>query len=157
MRKVLKTRLQEDEKGTGLFQQDRAGVGDSTEPSSYYSFPCLCCCQRGRDSVICFASGTEPGGAFPHCYCIYLNFFFYIRAQLINRVLIVSGGQQRDSVIHVYARIPSPSNFLPSRLPQNIEQSALCYTVGLCWLPILNSSSQTVNLESVCVKDLFNA
>ena len=31
MRKVLKTPLQEDEKGTGLFWQDRAAVGDSTE------------------------------------------------------------------------------------------------------------------------------
>ena len=23
---------------------------------------------------------------------------------------------------------------LPPRLPYNIEQSSLCYTVGLCWL-----------------------
>ena len=29
---------------------------------------------------------------------------------------------------------------LPPRLPHNIEQSSLCYTVGPCWLPILNIS-----------------
>ena len=29
---------------------------------------------------------------------------------------------------------------LPSRLPQNIEQSSLCYAVGPCWLSILNIS-----------------
>ena len=31
-----------------------------------------------------------------------------------------------------------PRTLLPSRLPHHIEQSSLCYTVGPCWLPMLN-------------------
>ena len=34
--------------------------------------------------------------------------------------------------------IYSLPNSFTSRLPQNIEQSSLCYTVGSCWLSILN-------------------
>ena len=32
----------------------------------------------------------------------------------------------------------SPKTPLPSRLPHDIEQSFMCYTVGPCWLSILN-------------------
>ena len=35
---------------------------------------------------------------------------------------------------------------LPSRLPRDIEQSFLCYTVGLCWLSILNIAVYTCQL-----------
>ena len=31
-----------------------------------------------------------------------------------------------------------PYTLLPSRLPHDIEQSSLCYTVGPCWLSISN-------------------
>ena len=31
-----------------------------------------------------------------------------------------------------------PQTLLPSRLPHNTEQISLCYTVGPCWLSILN-------------------
>ena len=50
--------------------------------------------------------------------------------------MIVLGGQQRDSAIHIHVSILSQTP-LPSRLPHNIEQSSLCYTVGPCWLKFL--------------------
>ena len=61
------------------------------------------------------------------------NFLFCIEVQLINNIVIVSGGQQRDSAIHIHVSILSQTP-LPSRLPHNIEQSPLCHTVGPCWL-----------------------
>ena len=39
---------------------------------------------------------------------------------------------------HAYTCIHSPPTPLPSRLPHNIEQSSLYYTVGPWWLSILN-------------------
>ena len=56
---------------------------------------------------------------------------------MINNVVIVSGGQQRGSVIHIQVST-LPQTPLPSRMPHNIEQSSVCYTVGPCWLSILN-------------------
>jgi len=53
--------------------------------------------------------------------------------------VIVSGEQQRDSARHNICYLFSPEFPPPqSRLPNNIEQSSLCYTVGLCWLFILS-------------------
>ena len=53
--------------------------------------------------------------------------------------MIVSGEQQRDSARHNICYLFSPEFPPPqSRLPHNIEQSSLCYTVGLCWLFILS-------------------
>ena len=43
-------------------------------------------------------------------------------------MLIVSGGQQRDSAIDVHVSI-LPQTPLPSRLPHNIKRISLCYTV----------------------------
>ena len=54
----------------------------------------------------------------------------------INNVVIVSGGQQRDSVIHIHVFILSQTP-LSSRLLHNIEQSSLWYIVGPCCLSIL--------------------
>ena len=51
--------------------------------------------------------------------------------------MIVSGGQWRDSARHIHVSI-SPQTPLPSRLPCKTEQISLCYTVGPCWLSILN-------------------
>ena len=62
---------------------------------------------------------------------IFFNFLFYIGAQLINDVVLVSGVQQRDSVIHVHVSILFQILF-PIRLLQNSEQSSLCSTVGPC-------------------------
>ena len=53
----------------------------------------------------------------------------------MNNVVIVSGGQQRDSAMHIDVSI-LPQTPLPSRLPHHSEQGALCYTVGPCWLSI---------------------
>ena len=60
----------------------------------------------------------------------------------MNNVVIVSGGQKRDSVIHIHVSI-LPQTLLPSRLPHNIEQSSLCHTADPCWLSILNIAGYT--------------
>ena len=54
----------------------------------------------------------------------------------VNNVVIVSGELWRESAIHIHESILPPS-LLPSRLAHDIEQSSMCYTVGPCWLPIL--------------------
>ena len=55
----------------------------------------------------------------------------------MNSVVLVSGVQQSDSVIHIHVSILFQVLF-PFRLLQNTEQSSLCYTVGPCCLSILN-------------------
>ena len=45
-----------------------------------------------------------------------------------NRVLIVSGEQQRDSVIHIHVSIV-PQTPLPYRLRHNNDQNSICYTI----------------------------
>ena len=47
-------------------------------------------------------------------------------------MMLVSGVQQSDSYIDSFQII------LPFILLHNIEWSFLCYTVGSCWLSILN-------------------
>ena len=74
---------------------------------------------------------------FKNCLLIQLLFFFNLfcfGVQPINNVIIVSGGQQRDSAIciHVSILLQTP---IPSMLPHNIEQSSMCYTVGSCGYP----------------------
>ena len=50
---------------------------------------------------------------------------------MINSVVTVSGEQQNDSAKHIHVPI-LPQTPLPSRLPQNIEQSSLVlYTRSL--------------------------
>jgi len=64
----------------------------------------------------------------------YFKFFkFYIGVSLINNVVLVSGLQQSDSVIHTHVSIHFQILF-PYRLLQNIKQSSMCCTVGPCWL-----------------------
>ena len=58
---------------------------------------------------------------------------------MISNVVLVSGAQQSDSVIHVHVSIFFQILF-PYRLLQNIEQSSLYYLVESCWLPILNTA-----------------
>ena len=73
--------------------------------------------------------------SFDYGFCLYslsakencgVFFFFFIGAQLIN-VVLVSGVQQGDSVIHTHASFLFQILF-PVRLLQNTEQSSLCYT-----------------------------
>ena len=66
---------------------------------------------------------------------VFIKFLFYIRVYLINNVVLVSGVQQTDSVIHIHVSILFQIIFL-FRLLQNIEQSSLCYAIGPCWLSI---------------------
>ena len=65
------------------------------------------------------------------------NFLFYVGVELVNNVVIVSGGQQKDSVIHTHVSF-LPQTTLPASFPRNIEQSSLRYIVGPCWLHILD-------------------
>ena len=58
---------------------------------------------------------------------------------MINNVVLVSGVQQSDSVIHIHVTILFKILF-PFRLLQNIEQSSLYYTVGPGWLSILSTA-----------------
>ena len=55
---------------------------------------------------------------------------------MINSVVLVSGVQQSDSVIHIHVSILFQILFT-FRLLQSIEQSSLCCTVSPCWLSIL--------------------
>ena len=70
---------------------------------------------------------------------------------MINNVVLVSGVQQSDSVIHIHVPILFQIIF-PFRLLYNIEQSSLCYTVGPCWLSILLFSSLSRN-QVHCIKN----
>ena len=56
---------------------------------------------------------------------------------MIKNVVLVSGVQQSDLVIHLYESIVFQIMF-SFRLLHNIEQSSLCYIVGPYWLSILN-------------------
>ena len=63
----------------------------------------------------------------------------------------VSPALQTDSLLLSHWGSPTtrihvsilPQTLLPSSLPYNIEQSSLCYTVGHCWLSILNIAGCT--------------
>ena len=65
------------------------------------------------------------------CICVQMqslfsfkNFLkFYIGVQLINYVVIVSGGQQRDSAMHIHVSILPQTSF-PSKLPHTIKQNS---------------------------------
>ena len=63
---------------------------------------------------------------FTYLFC---KLFIFVGGIAINKVVIVSGEQRRDSAIHTHVSILSQTP-LPSRLPHIIEQSSLCYTVG---------------------------
>ena len=64
----------------------------------------------------------------------FFNFYFILQ---YSSQCCVSGVQHSDSVIHLHVSILFQILF-PFRLLQNIEQRSLCYTVGPCWLSILN-------------------
>ena len=55
---------------------------------------------------------------------------------MIYNVVLVSGVQQSDSVIHTHISILFQILF-PYRLLQSTGESSLCYTVGPHWLSIL--------------------
>ena len=57
---------------------------------------------------------------------------------LYHKVVITSGELERNSAIHIHISV-LPQNLLSSKLAYNIEQSSVCYTIGL-WLSTLNTS-----------------
>ena len=61
--------------------------------------------------------------------------------------MINSGKEQRYSAIHIHVStlLQTP---LPPRLPHNIEQSSICYTVGPCWLSILKTAVWTCRSQT---------
>ena len=65
---------------------------------------------------------------------------------MINNVLI-SGIQQGDSVIHIHVFIFQI--LFPFRLLKCIEQHSLSYTVGPCWLSILNTAVVTLYFKLI--------
>ena len=71
----------------------------------------------------------------------------HMHTLLINNVVTISGGQQRNSAVCIHVSI-LPQTPLPSRLLHNIEQSSLCYTVGPCWLFIFK-------YETACFMPVF--
>ena len=79
----------------------------------------------------------EPKPCVVVVFFFFWSFLFYSGVQPINSIVIVLGGQWRDSAIHIHVSI-LPQTPLPSRLPYNTEQSSLCYIVGPCWVSILN-------------------
>ena len=54
----------------------------------------------------------------------FFNILFYVGVQLINTVVLVSGEQQSNSIIHIYVSTLFQILF-PFRLFYNIEQSSL--------------------------------
>ena len=49
----------------------------------------------------------------------------------MNNVVTVLGEQWRDSAMYIHVSIPLPTP-LPSKLPHNLKESSMCYTVGPC-------------------------
>ena len=70
---------------------------------------------------------------------IFLSFLFYTGVEFMNEVVLVSGVQLSDSVTRIHLSILLHILFL-FRLLHNIEPSPLCYTVGTCWLSMLNTA-----------------
>ena len=90
--------------------------------------------QGSRDGTLvgCVSGGKELDR---HLERRFLTFYFIMEYSQLT--VTVSGGQQKDSAIHIHVSIVPQTPF-PSGLPHNIEQSSLCYTVGPCWLSMLN-------------------
>ena len=74
--------------------------------------------------------------------CHIIVFFLYIEVQLINNLVLVSGVQQSESVTHIHESIHFQI-FFKVTLLWNIEQSSLYYTIGPCWLSVLNTAVYT--------------
>ena len=62
--------------------------------------------------------------------------FIFIGVELIYNIVLVSGVHQSESVIHIHTAFLFQILF-PYRSLQNIEQSSLCYIVGLYQLSII--------------------
>ena len=65
------------------------------------------------------------------------TFYFVLGNSWLTKNVIILGEQERDLAIYIHVSI-LPQTPLTSRLPHNIEQSSMGYTVVPCWLSILN-------------------
>ena len=81
----------------------------------------------------------NQGSQISICFS-FSNFYFMLK--YIQLACYGSFRCTTKRLIHTYICIPSPPTPLPSRLP-HIEQSTLCYTLGPCWLSILNIAACT--------------
>ena len=79
-----------------------------------------------------------------HLFIYFESLLFCIGVQLINNVVIISGGRQRDSIIHIHVSPPTP---LPSRLSYNFEQSSLCYIYSRTLLAVHFEYSSSVQVD----------
>ena len=79
-------------------------------------------------------------------------FYFVLRDSLLTSVTVL-GEQQRNSVIHIYVSI-LPQTLLPSKLPHNIEKSSMYYTIGPCWLSILNIAQRISKHKFIRLGDI---
>ena len=73
----------------------------------------------------------------------------------MNTVVIVSGEQQRDSAMHIHVSILLQTPLL-SRLPHNIEQSALCYGRSLLFIHFKYSRTYMLIPNSVAIPYLHS-
>ena len=80
------------------------------------------------------------------------TFYFALGySRLTNNAVTVSGEQWRDSAIHIHVPI-LPQTPIPSRLPHDIEQGSMCYTVGPCWLSMTFPNSLKNNHDCFIFK-----
>ena len=79
-----------------------------------------------------------------------LSYWTELNWQLISKVVVVLGGQQRNPAIHIHVSILLQA-FFPSGLPHSTQQSTLWYTIGPCWLSILSSSVYMSVPNSSCL------
>ena len=136
---------------TGLISYSSAPVGSLSLPSTPGSRPLpITRLENGEllfHSLLCtlslvlvkalFVCKWQKPGSTGFILFYFLTFLFYIGVELINNVVLISGVQQSDSVIHIHVAILFQILF-PFRLLHNTEQSSLCNAVGPCWLSILN-------------------
>ena len=122
----------------GVFKKKHNGRKTPSWKTSLDGVPCLFffACLVGFFCLFAF-------GVF--CFCFL--FLFCIGVESINNVVLVSGAQHSDSVIHIHVSILFQILF-PFRLLQSIEQSSLCYTVGPRWLSILNTAVWTCQFQT---------
>ena len=98
------------------------------------------CClptRMARQTIQSVSEVTEQLGFFVFIFLIKKLKQFYIGVYLINSVMLVSGVQQSDSIIHIHVSSLFQIIF-PFRLLQSTEQGSPCYSVGPCWLSTLN-------------------
>ena len=74
-----------------------------------------------------------------HCICFCLFFILFILYWSIADLKCCDSFRWTTrGPSHTFTLSILPQTPLPSRLPHNVDQSSLCYTVRPCWLSILN-------------------